>query len=135
MDDDFNTPEALAVLQSLAREINTARDAGDAARAAARAGELRMLGGLLGLFGEPAEQWLRRTRPGAVAASRSATAPVSATPAETLSDSAIEAQIAARAAARKAKNWAESDRIRDVLEHAGVVLEDKPGGVTDWRRA
>ncbi len=37
-------------------------------------------------------------------------------------------------AARKAKNWAESDRIRDELAAAGVILEDKPGGVTTWRR-
>ncbi|MDB6088644.1 MAG: cysS, partial [Gammaproteobacteria bacterium] len=36
---------------------------------------------------------------------------------------------------RKAKNWAESDRIRDDLAKAGVILEDKPGGTTSWRRA
>ncbi len=135
MDDDFNTPEALAVLQALAREINTARDAGDAARAAARVGELRRLGGVLGLLGEDAEQWLRRAKLGAAAASESATAPASGNPAESLCDSEIEAQIAARAAARQAKNWAESDRIRAALARAGVVLEDKPGGLTDWRRA
>ncbi len=52
-----------------------------------------------------------------------------------LSDADIEARIAARLAARKAKNWAESDRIRDELAAAGVILEDKPGGVTTWRRA
>ena len=46
----------------------------------------------------------------------------------------IDARIAARLAARKAKNWAESDRIRDELAAAGVILEDKPGGVTTWRR-
>ncbi len=133
MDDDFNTPEALSVLQALAREINTARDAGDAPRAAARTAELRLLGGVLGLLGENAEQWLRRAKPDAAATSLSAAA--SANSAEALSDGAIEAQIAARAAARQAKNWAESDRIRDVLARAGVILEDKPGGVTDWRRA
>ena len=44
-------------------------------------------------------------------------------------------RIAARAAARRAKNWAESDRIRDELAAAGVILEDKPGGTTTWRRA
>jgi len=135
MDDDFNTPEALAVLQALAREINTARDAGDASRAAARTAELRGLGGVLGLLGENAEQWLRRAKPATEQAALSVTAGASGNPAEPLSDSAIEAHIAARAAARKAKNWAESDRIRDVLARAGVVLEDKPGGVSDWRRA
>ena len=52
-----------------------------------------------------------------------------------LSDADIDTRIAARLAARKAKNWAESDRIRDELAAAGVILEDKPGGVTTWRRA
>jgi cysteinyl-tRNA synthetase len=52
-----------------------------------------------------------------------------------LSAAEIEQAIAARIAARKAKNWAESDRIRDELVKAGVVLEDKPGGTTTWRRA
>jgi cysteinyl-tRNA synthetase len=47
----------------------------------------------------------------------------------------IEARIAARIAARQAKNWAESDRIRDELVAVGVILEDKPGGKTVWRRA
>jgi cysteinyl-tRNA synthetase len=54
---------------------------------------------------------------------------------DTLTDAAIDERIAARLAARKAKNWAESDRIRDELAKAGVLLEDKPGGTTSWRRA
>jgi cysteinyl-tRNA synthetase len=57
------------------------------------------------------------------------------TPDAVMSDGAIEQLIAARIAARKAKNWAESDRIRDELTKAGVILEDKPGGTTAWRRA
>ena len=128
MDDDFNTPEALAVLQTLAREVNAARDAGDGARAASLGALLRALGGVLGLFTVPSEQWLRLGKPAAQAATPAGTA-------ATLSDTDIEQRIAARVAARKAKNWAESDRIRDELAAAGVVLEDKPGGVTDWRRA
>jgi cysteinyl-tRNA synthetase len=52
-----------------------------------------------------------------------------------IDDAEVEARIAARTAARRAKNWAESDRIRDDLAAAGVVLEDKPGGATSWRRA
>jgi cysteinyl-tRNA synthetase len=51
-----------------------------------------------------------------------------------LGDADIDALIAARLAARKARNWAESDRIRDELAQAGVILEDKPGGLTTWRR-
>ncbi len=132
MDDDFNTPEALAVLQTLAREINSARAAGETAQAAALAARLRSLGGILGLLGVPAEDWLRHGRPGATLEPV-----VRATGAASgaLSDADIEQRIAARAAARKAKNWAESDRIRDELAAAGVVLEDRPGGATDWRRS
>ena len=90
----------------------------------------------------PAEQWFRLAKPllpqptgegstvgpggpGAGAADRPGW----------IDDEQVEARIAARAAARRAKNWAESDRIRDELAAAGVVLEDKPGGKTTWRRA
>lgn len=52
-----------------------------------------------------------------------------------ISDARIAELIEARAAARKAKNWAQSDRVRDELAQAGVILEDKPGGQTVWRRA
>jgi cysteinyl-tRNA synthetase len=51
-----------------------------------------------------------------------------------LSDGDIERLIEARVAARKAKDFKESDRIRDALAAAGVVLEDQPGGRTLWRR-
>jgi cysteinyl-tRNA synthetase len=54
--------------------------------------------------------------------------------ADGLSDDDIDALIAQRNAARKAKNFAESDRIRDELSAKGVLLEDGPGGTT-WRRA
>ena len=51
-----------------------------------------------------------------------------------LTDAAIDQLIVERAAARKAKNFKESDRIRDVLAASGVALEDQPGGKTLWRR-
>jgi cysteinyl-tRNA synthetase len=118
MDDDFNTPEAIAVLQGLARELNTARSAGaDSHQAKLLAGELRALGSVLGILRMPPEQWFR------------AGAPVGG-----LSDADIDALIAARTAAKQSKNWPESDRIRKELAEAGVILEDKPGGVTTWRR-
>jgi cysteinyl-tRNA synthetase len=117
MDEDFNTPEAIAVLQGLARELNTARAAGDVPRSQALAAELRRLAGVLGLLRLDPEQWFRAGASGGLA------------------DADIEARIEARLAARKAKNWAESDRIRRELADAGVVLEDKPGGATTWRRA
>jgi len=123
MDDDFNTPEALAVLQALTREVNAARAAGDSARAARLAAELRALGNVLALLTVPAEEWFRLAAgTGSAAQAR-------------LSDAAIEERIVARAAARRERKWADSDRIRDELAAAGVILEDKPGGATTWRRA
>jgi cysteinyl-tRNA synthetase len=129
MDDDFNTPEAIAVLQGLARELNSERTAsGASVRAKRLASELRALGGVLGFLGEDPGKFLRS----APTASGEGNDGAPKLPA--LSDAEIDAQIAARLQARKAKNWAESDRIRDQLTAAGVILEDKPGGVTVWRR-
>jgi len=120
MDDDFNTPEAIAVLQTLSGEINRARSAGNETEATAIGRELRAMGAVLGLLALPAEDWFR----------------ASATQGSTAWDDArIEAAIAARQAARKAKDFKRSDEIRDELAAASVLLEDKPGGLTAWRRA
>ena len=116
MDDDFNTPEALAVLFDLAREVNRLRRESDAV-AAPLGAELRRLGGILGILQDDPEAYLRGGEGSA----------------EGLSDAAIEGLIAQRLAARKAKNWAEADRIREELKGKGVLLEDGPGGTT-WRR-
>ncbi|HYM28899.1 MAG TPA: cysteine--tRNA ligase, partial [Steroidobacteraceae bacterium] len=107
MDDDFNTPEALAVLQGLATEVNSARATAQGARAAALGAELTALGRVLGLLAVEPAQWFRLTAPAAGAQ---------------LSDAQIEAGVAARAAARRKKDWAESDRIRDELAAAGVIV-------------
>jgi cysteinyl-tRNA synthetase len=117
MDDDFNTPEAIAALQGLARELNSARAEKHEHKMKLLAGELRALAGALGILTLDPEAWFR-------AGAR----------ADGLSDAAIDALIAARAAAKQAKNWPESDRIRQELAAAGVILEDKPGGLTTWRR-
>jgi cysteinyl-tRNA synthetase len=137
MDDDFNTPEALAVLQSLAHEVNAARDSGEERRAVQLAAELRSLGAVLGLFGVPPAQWFRLAKPLALQPGPSADARAAAHEPKVpgLSDAEIERRISARAAARRARDWAESDRIRAELAAAGVILEDKPGGQTAWRRA
>ena len=115
MDDDFNTPVALAVLFDLVREVNRLR-ADDEGAAAALAGLLRQLGGVLGILQSDPDAYLRG------ASERGG-----------LSDAEIDALIGQRRAARQAKQWAEADRIRDALSAAGVVLEDGAQG-TIWRR-
>ncbi len=116
MDDDFNTAEALSVLFDLAREINRLRDSAPQV-AAQYAESLRRLGAILGLLQRRPDAFLQGGEAGAG-----------------LSAEQIEALIAQRTAARKARNWAESDRIRDELKRQGVLLEDGPAGTT-WRRA
>ena len=123
MADDFNTPEALAALQSLARELNTAKASGDAGAAAGLAAELKSLAGTLGILAYEPRDWL--------AMRSELTAGESA--GEGLDDAQIDALVEARSAARRARDWAESDRIRDELAAAGVILEDGAGGTT-WRR-
>ncbi|WP_116811155.1 cysteine--tRNA ligase [Steroidobacter cummioxidans] len=117
MDDDFNTPEALAVLQSLVRSINSARAAGDNSQAALLGAELRSLAGVLGLAQSESDAWLRSAGQADIA------------------DATVELLIEERNTARRGKNWQEADRIRKQLDSAGVILEDQPGGITVWRRA
>jgi cysteinyl-tRNA synthetase len=134
MDDDFNTPEAFAVLQSLTRDINTARAAGQERPAAVLGAELKALANVLGLgYLDPAE-WFRRSAQVRTLAGSDGGDVEEAVPGGSLTDEEIHQRIEARNAARKAKNWAESDRVRDELAMLGVLLEDKPGGITTWRR-
>jgi cysteinyl-tRNA synthetase len=115
MEDDFNTPLAVAVLFELAHDINKLRS-GDPKQAVALGALLRKLGGILGILARRPEEYLQGGIP------------------EGLTNDEIERLIAQRLAARAAKNWAESDRIRDELKAQGVLLEDGKG-VTTWRRA
>ncbi len=144
MDDDFNTPVAVAELQTLAREINTAKAAGDATKAAQCAAEMRALGARLGLLGLDPEAFRRKTAAKRIRTAHegdgAATLPgvqaegVAGRPSSGLTDAEIDQLIVDRATARKAKDFKESDRIRDLLAASGVVLEDQPGGKTLWRR-
>jgi len=114
MNDDFNTPIAISVLFDLANEVNKTRSA-------ALARQLKALAGIVALLQRSPQEFLQA-------------APASGGE-DALSEDHIAAQIAARAAAKTAKNFADADRIRAELLAAGIVLEDKPGGITEWRRA
>ena len=111
MDNDFNTPEAVAVLFDLANEINRAHSA-------RLARQLRALGGLLGLLERESEQFLR----------------AEVGPGGGISDPQIAALIAERDEARRAKKFRRADEIRDELLRKGIGIEDGPQGTT-WRRA
>jgi cysteinyl-tRNA synthetase len=112
MNDDFNTPVAMAVLFDLANEVNRSKSL-------LHARQLKALAGVIGLLQRTPDSFLQ----GAVGSA-----------ADGLSEEEIVASIAARVAAKKARNFAQADEIRAQLAAAGVILEDKPGGLTEWRR-
>jgi cysteinyl-tRNA synthetase len=110
MDDDFNTPEAIAALFDLVREVN--KTTGD--EQAALAGQLKYLGGVLGCLQADPQTFLQ---------------------AGAGDDAAwIEEMIAKRIAAKKAKDFATADAVRDELVAKGIVLKDGPEG-TSWSKS
>jgi len=106
MDEDFGTPEAVAVLFDLASEVNRSHSC-------ELSGLLKALGGVLGLLQADPQQFLQ--------------AGVS------LDEATIQSRIEARAAAKKAKDFAQADAIRQELAAQGIVLKDGAGGTT-WER-
>jgi cysteinyl-tRNA synthetase len=110
LNEDFDSHGAIAVLFELASEVNRQRSE-------KLSGLLKALGAVIGLLEREPMAYLR-----------------SATTTGGLDEAAIESLIAERAAAKQAKNFAEADRVRDVLKAAGIVLDDSPQG-TSWRRA
>jgi len=122
MDDDFNTPEALAILFELANGVNKIKSPH-------LAGKLKALGGVLGLLQRDPDSFLqgRRAATSDLTASYRIEGPDNYTPEH------IQALIDERLAARKGKDFKRADAIRDELKTAGIVLEDGPQGTT-WRR-
>jgi cysteinyl-tRNA synthetase len=117
MDDDFGTPQAVAVLFELAREIGRGR--------AELAPQLRALGGVLGLLQRDAEAFLKwqPPQPGNVDGVY-----------QVVDAESIEKLIRQRDEARSRRDYAEADRIRADLEARGILLEDS-ANVTTWRRS
>ena len=113
MNDDFNTPMACSVLFDLASEANRTK-------LPALARQLKELAAILGLLQRDPLEFLH----GGLASSSGG-----------IDDEAVKAQIEARTQAKRAKNFAEADRIRKDMLEQGIVLEDKPGGITEWRKA
>jgi cysteinyl-tRNA synthetase len=110
MDDDFNTPVALAVLFELARELNKADNK------SLLAATLKQLAAIMGLLQDDSDSFLKG---GA---------------SDGLAEAEIEQLIEARKTAKANKDWAQADSIRDQLKVQGIVLEDVAGGKTSWRR-
>jgi cysteinyl-tRNA synthetase len=116
MDDDFNTPRAIAFLHELAHEIN--RLDKNSRRALTLAAALRQCGAVLGLLQESPQVFLQSQAGGVAGA---------------LGNAEINGLIELRNQARRNRDFKEADRIRDQLIAGGVLLEDSPQG-TVWRR-
>jgi len=127
MDDDFNTPEAMAVLFDLANEVNKTKSAEISSL-------LRNLAGILGLLQRDANEFLQGRKDNVLVADLDEYKVSGGDLTFSFSDKSIDERISLRAEAKKSKNFAEADRIRKELADSGIILEDTPLGTT-WRRA
>ena len=114
MDDDFNTPEALAVIFDMVREINRLKEEGKTLTAAGIAGGLKQLTGVFGILNEDPAHFLKGDT-------------------TDLDVANIEALLVERQQARDAKNWARADEIRAELDAMNIVILDTKNGAS-WRR-
>ena len=119
MDDDFNTPKALALIFDEVRTINRFLDDGRTDEIPARGSALRLMGEVLGLLRDRPEVFFKRKKDRWLQQ-------------QSLTHEQIEAWITRRNQARKEKRWQEADRIRQELQDRGIVIEDTPGG-TIWK--
>lgn len=127
MDDDLNTPNAVAALQKLRGEANKALDAGLSAemRHVVRE-EFRSLGAVLGLL-QP-DRWQFKSQ------GSQESHGASGAPAKRLSDEEIAGKIAARLVAKQSRNYKLADQLRAELSSHGIIIEDRPDGTSRWKR-
>lgn len=119
MNDDFNTAGAVAVLFDMANQANREKSADLTA-------QMKALGGVLGLLQTDPQLYLRSSTRYLKDAIQSDSQ---------LSDADIDALVAQRQTAKDNRDFAAADAIRDQLKAQGIELEDKAGGLTQWRRA
>ncbi len=132
MDNDFNTPVAVAELQRLRSDVNKLLDVGLSTQGRQQARQaFRMLGGVLGLF--QLDRWDYELKVGSGYLEISGGG-VKFSPKIRVSDKEIETQIAERNEARKQKDFKKADEIRQSLASHGIVVEDKPDGTSRWKR-
>jgi cysteinyl-tRNA synthetase len=135
MDDDFNSAGAVAALFDLASQANRSQDASVCLQLKALASVLGLLQQDPKVYFQSATRYTRRALEHASAVTAVAGTAIAPEAGGALTEQQIEEHIAARALAKQQKNFAESDRIRATLKAAGIELDDKPGGLTQWRRA
>jgi cysteinyl-tRNA synthetase len=133
MDDDFNTPVAIAELQHLRSDVNRLLDRGlsTEVRRMARK-EFRSLGDNLGLF--QLDKWQFRPSVIPVGQAAETDTALSITGKSVLTDSEIEKMLRERSEARSRKDFKRADEFRNLLASHGIIIEDKPDGTTRWKR-